>query len=31
MNAIYSVYTILGLMLTTWVLAIWASVPEDEK
>lgn len=30
MNAIYAVYAILGLMLLTWGLAIWASLPGEE-
>jgi hypothetical protein len=30
MNTIYAVYAILGLMLMTWGLAIWASLPGEE-
>jgi hypothetical protein len=31
MNAIYAVYAILGLMLLTWGLAIWVSLPGEES
>jgi hypothetical protein len=31
MYAIYAVYTILGLMVMTWSLAIWASLRGEES
>jgi hypothetical protein len=26
----YQIYSLLGLMVMTWAIAIWASLPEDQ-
>jgi hypothetical protein len=30
MNPVYALYAILGLMLMTWAVAIWASLPGEQ-
>jgi hypothetical protein len=29
-NAMYQIYSLIGLMVLTWAIAIWASFPEEQ-